>query len=316
MVKDLPIQFLREGLNRKYKICTELEKGFDLAIAIHDYVHYINENPILDYLFTENIQAEARRLLKEIKEAEIKAELELNGIFKEFEQLLKKKKIDNTEVLQHLGDYIAYKEGKVINSQGKVWSLNVELRNIISALYRNGYEKFVSKYIVLEKSHPEATQTISEYKISKEYNHTSTLRITTDDYDKKLKELKEKQHNIDTQLQQHTQADENYYITAGTVLNLAKGALELFESSEIPRKREILNYLLQNCTANGKKLEFTMRSPFNHILELANHPIGLRVVDEITTYFRTTSNYHYIPNLKDGIYPLVRPTSEQLAAVA
>lgn len=41
----------------------------------------------------------------------------------------------------------------------------------------------------------------------------------------------------------------------------------------------------------------------------------LRVVDEITTYFRTTSNYHYIPNLKDGIYPLVRPTSEQLALV-
>lgn len=108
-------------------------------------------------------------------------------------------------------------------------------------------------------------------------------RITTDDYDKKLKELKEKQHNIDNQLQEHTQADENYYITAGTVLNLAKGALELFESSEIPRKRELLNYLLQNCTANGKKLEFTMRSPFNHILELANHPIGLPIVDEFRT---------------------------------
>jgi hypothetical protein len=30
--------------------------------------------------------------------------------------------------------------------------------------------------------------------------------------------------------------------------------------------------------------------------------VGLRVVDEITTYFRTTSEYHYIPNLKDGIY--------------
>ena len=111
-----------------------------------------------------------------------------------------------------------------------------------------------------------------------------TRRITTDDYDKKLKEFKEKQHNIDNQLQQHTQVDENYYITAGTVLNLAKGALELFESSEIPRKREILNYLLQNCTANGKKLEFTMRSPFNHILELANHPIGLQRWEDVRTF--------------------------------
>ena len=37
--------------------------------------------------------------------------------------------------------------------------------------------------------------------------------------------------------------------------------------------------------------------------------------DEITTYFKTTKEYHYIPNLKDGIYPLTRPTSEQLAAL-
>ncbi len=35
----------------------------------------------------------------------------------------------------------------------------------------------------------------------------------------------------------------------------------------------------------------------------------LRVVDEITTYFRTTSEYHYIPNLKDGLYPLTKPVT-------
>ncbi len=41
----------------------------------------------------------------------------------------------------------------------------------------------------------------------------------------------------------------------------------------------------------------------------------LQLVNDITHYFRTTSECHYIPNLKDGIYPLVWPTSEQLAAV-
>lgn len=101
-------------------------------------------------------------------------------------------------------------------------------------------------------------------------------RITTDMYDEKLKELKLRQHDIDKQLQDHTQADENYYITASTVLNLAKGALELFESSEVPQKREILNYLLQNCTATGKNLDFTIRSPFNEILSISNQPTGLR----------------------------------------
>lgn len=104
--------------------------------------------------------------------------------------------------------------------------------------------------------------------------------ITKDEYDKKLKELKEKQHDIDIQLQEHTQADENYYITAGTVLNLAKGALELFESlgksSNVAKQRDLLNFLLQNCVANGKNLEYSLRSPFNHILSFTKLPIGLR----------------------------------------
>lgn len=99
--------------------------------------------------------------------------------------------------------------------------------------------------------------------------------ITKDEYDKKLKELKEKQYDINIQIEDHTRADENYYITASTVLNLSKRAKELFESSEIPEKRAILNYLLQNCVANGNKLEFTLRSPYNHILNLANLPTML-----------------------------------------
>ena len=55
--------------------------------------------------------------------------------------------------------------------------------------------------------------------------------ITKDDYDKKLKEMKEKQYDINIQIEDHTRADENYYITASNVLNLAKNAFELFKSS-------------------------------------------------------------------------------------
>lgn len=100
--------------------------------------------------------------------------------------------------------------------------------------------------------------------------------ITKDIYDNKLKEMKEKQYDINIQIDDHTKADENYYITASTVLNLAKNALNLFESSEVLEKRAMLNFLLQNCVANEKKLEFDLRSPFNHILAFANQPIGLR----------------------------------------
>ena len=106
--------------------------------------------------------------------------------------------------------------------------------------------------------------------------HLAGQGITKDDYDKKLKEMKEKQYEINIQVEDHTRADENYYITASNVLNLAKRAKELFISSEIPEKRAILNYLLQNCTANGKKLEYSLRSPYNYILTFANQPTWLR----------------------------------------
>ena len=85
--------------------------------------------------------------------------------------------------------------------------------------------------------------------------------ITKDFYDNKLKEMKQKQYDINIQLENHTRADENYYITASTVLNLAKNALSLFESSEVLEKRAMLNFILQNCVASGKKLEFYFRSP-------------------------------------------------------
>lgn len=90
--------------------------------------------------------------------------------------------------------------------------------------------------------------------------------ITKEDYDKKFKELKEKQQDIVLQIEEHTEADESYYITASTVLNLAKRALEIFESSQITEKRQLLNFLLQNCRLEGKKLMFTIRNPFGAIV--------------------------------------------------
>lgn len=100
--------------------------------------------------------------------------------------------------------------------------------------------------------------------------------ITKDEYDKKLKSLKDRQYDINIKLEDHTRADENYYITASTVLGLAKRAKSLFESSEIEEKRALMNFLLQNSTLDGKKLAFTLASPFDEILKLSNQPIGLR----------------------------------------
>ena len=57
----------------------------------------------------------------------------------------------------------------------------------------------------------------------------------------------------------------------------------MFESSEVPEKRQILKLLLQNPTVNGKKLEFSIASPFNLVLELADSPNWLPTLDAFRT---------------------------------
>lgn len=77
-------------------------------------------------------------------------------------------------------------------------------------------------------------------------------------------------------MEEYTRADENFHIVANTVLSLANRALEIFESSEVDEKRQLLNFLLQNCRLSGKKLSFELKSPFNYILANAHQPTVLR----------------------------------------
>ena len=89
------------------------------------------------------------------------------------------------------------------------------------------------------------------------------MRITDEMYDSFLREYKEKQAELLSEMQDHSDADQQFYITANMTLNIAKRAKEIFVSSEIDEKRQFLGFLLQNCVLNEKKLEFTMVSPFN-----------------------------------------------------
>ena len=106
--------------------------------------------------------------------------------------------------------------------------------------------------------------------------YTHIWRITRDDYDKKHKEFKDRQYEIGLQLEEYTKADEDFSLTVSQVFSLAQRAKEVFISSEIPEKRQLLNYLLQNCELNGKKLEFTLRKPFDAIVNYAKCPTVLR----------------------------------------
>lgn len=58
----------------------------------------------------------------------------------------------------------------------------------------------------------------------------------------------------------YDQADEEFYVTANMVLNLANRAYEIFQSSEVREKRQLLNFLLQNLELSDRKLVFTLKN--------------------------------------------------------
>lgn len=91
-----------------------------------------------------------------------------------------------------------------------------------------------------------------------------------------MSELEIKHQELQIQLEEYTQADHEYHITVSRVLDLAKRASQIFESSEVNEKRQILGMLLSNCRVSEGKLLWELKSPFDVIASAQHHPIGLR----------------------------------------
>lgn len=101
--------------------------------------------------------------------------------------------------------------------------------------------------------------------------------LDSDTYHAKLEEYKKRQREITSEMKAHVNADETCLITAKTVLDLAKRAKELFMSSKMPEKQQLLNFVFSNLKLDGKKLLVTMREPFSTLLAMSHQPANLRM---------------------------------------
>lgn len=80
-------------------------------------------------------------------------------------------------------------------------------------------------------------------------------------------------------MEEHTNADENFSLSATQLLSLAQRAADIFESSEVEEKRQLINFVFQNLTTNKKKLNFQLRKPFEALVSYADHPALLPDLD-------------------------------------
>ncbi len=92
-----------------------------------------------------------------------------------------------------------------------------------------------------------------------------------------IKNFRTKWQVLEIEMSEHSKADYEYQNTVAVIISVARRAKTIFDNSSEPaRKRQFLNYILQNPTVNGKKLYFSIASPFNLVLELADSPNWLR----------------------------------------
>jgi site-specific DNA recombinase len=90
--------------------------------------------------------------------------------------------------------------------------------------------------------------------------------ITQDEYDEKARELKERQTQIALRIEQHQNGEGSFRTTLASLVSLASRAAEIFERPKIEQKRQLIAFVFSNLRLRGEKLEFSLRSPFDLML--------------------------------------------------
>ena len=96
--------------------------------------------------------------------------------------------------------------------------------------------------------------------------------IDAENYRLKLEEYKTRQRNIMREMKDHVDADETCLVTAQTVLSLAQKSKEIFLSSKMNEKQQLLNFMVSNLKLNGEKLELELKEPFSIFAKMSDQP--------------------------------------------
>lgn len=95
-------------------------------------------------------------------------------------------------------------------------------------------------------------------------------RITDDKYDQFFQSFHEQQADIASRRAMLQEAQDNYYISAKYLLELANRAYELFKSSEVEERRQLIKLVLSNLRVEDKIVRYEAVKPFDTILNFAD----------------------------------------------
>jgi len=93
-------------------------------------------------------------------------------------------------------------------------------------------------------------------------------RITESEYDRFYQSFRDQLTDVTIKLDHLQEAEDNYYITAKYLLDLTNRAYELFMSSEVEERRQLIKLVLSNLRVEGENVLWEAQKPFDLILNL------------------------------------------------
>ncbi len=94
--------------------------------------------------------------------------------------------------------------------------------------------------------------------------------ITDSEHAKFSEKFKDQLLEVELSLARLKDADTNYFINAKYILDLTNRSYDLFVSSEVEEKRQLIKLLLSNVRLNGKNIDYDVQKPFDLMLECSD----------------------------------------------
>ena len=72
-------------------------------------------------------------------------------------------------------------------------------------------------------------------------------------------------------IEQHQKGEDEFRTTLESLISMASRAAKIFERSKTEQKRQLLAFVFSSLRLRGRKLEFSLRSPFDLMVNRPDH---------------------------------------------
>ena len=140
-----------------------------------------------------------------------------------------------------------------------------ELITEIEKNHANEQVRYTNKKTSLQAEYDELDVELEEL-----FKDRKQFKSRHDIFERMVKKIEKRQKELMDDLQDHSNGDKAFIIGASYLLDVCSRAVELFdaESTKVEQKRYLIDFILSNATLDGEKLQFTLKEPFQAVINI------------------------------------------------